>query len=343
MAKANDYLKMLKATKKKSSETACILSDDDSPCTVNEWLSTGCVVLDKILGGGLPLGRVTEIHGAESTGKSLLAAQVASAVQSYGGMVAYADTETAVSKVMMEAVGVDIDQLLYASPDTIEDVWEFFDDAIEAKRKMKDNGVLLLIWDSVAATSSDTEMENDYGKATMGTHARLISQGLRKITRLISKDNIHLLLLNQIRKKIGVMYGDNTATFGGEAIKFHASIRIRLEHASKIKAGEKKHAKVIGTNTRAICIKNKIVAPYQSAMLPIYFGHGVDDALASFYYLKDIGLLSSSGSTWKMKLDGTELKFQRKEWDDLYYDQHYDAISNLILEGSDGIYEDVEE
>jgi len=308
------------------------LSDDSSPCTVSDWLSTGCLVLDRILGGGLPLGRVSEIFGDPSTGKSLIASQVAATVQEDGGIVCYADTETAVSKAMMEQVGVNIDELIYASPDTVEEVFTLFEKIIEAKKKLSnDDSILLLIWDSIAATSAKFEMESDYGKATMGRHAALISQGLRKITRLISKEKAHLLLLNQTRQKIGVMYGDNVTTFGGKAVAFHSSVRVRLDEGKKIKVAKKKGYKIIGINTRAIIVKNKVAMPFQVATLPIFFGHGIDDPLATFNYLLDTESLVSSGSWYKIPELDEELRFQKSGWTK-FYDEHYNEIVNIIME-----------
>lgn len=226
MSKASKLVDVLRKTKKLD---VSLLSDSDSPCVVTDWLSTGTLVLDKILGGGLPVGRVVEIYGGPSSGKSSIAAQVAAQAQANDVTVVYADSETAVSLDIMKMIGVNIKDMVYFSPDTIEMVFETFEAAIGAKSK---DDMLVLIWDSIAATSSELEMENEYGKATMGRHAQLISQGLRKITRLISKDKVCMLLLNQVRQKIGVMWGDPETTFGGMAVSFHSSIRIKLDITS---------------------------------------------------------------------------------------------------------------
>ena len=307
---------------------ATFLGNEGSPCVVSEWLSTGTFPLDAILGGGLPVGRITEIYGDTSTGKSLLAAQVVALAQEDGHICVMADTETAVSLPIMEAVGVDIDTLIYDSPDTVEEVFELFDDAIEAKNKHSPDSLLLLVWDSIAATSAAAEMSNEYGKATMAQHARLISHGLRKITRKISKGRVCALFLNQTRVKIGVMFGDKVATFGGKAVGFHASVRVQLRLGPKIKSG----GQIVGIEAIATVVKNKVAMPFKSANLPIFFGYGVDNALASLYYLKEAGDVVASSSWHTISIDGKEIRFQKKGWDDVF-DEHYDAIVAMIIGG----------
>lgn len=307
-----------------------VLSDDESPCLVDEWISTGSIVLDKIIGNGLPIGRLTELFGDPSTGKSLIAAQVAAVAQSdFDATVVYVDTETAVSKAMMEIVGVDTDKLLYASPDTVEEVFTIFDEAIEAKIEEDPDGILLLIWDSIAATSIQMEMEGAYGKATMGTHARLISQGLRKITRKISKERVCMLVLNQTRTKVGVMYGDSTTTFGGKAVHFHASVRIHLHEGKKIIEDKS----VVGIMTKAVVVKNKVNKPFMEAILPIYFDLGIYDCEALYMYMKRYKVFEQSGSWYILTLDGKEHKFQKSSWANIY-DKYADEIEDMVLDDS---------
>lgn len=327
MSTATDIVKALK----KNKFDVSMLSDDDSPCVVKEWLSTGCIVLDAIIGEGIPIGRITEIYGDNSSGKSLIASQIAACAQENGIVVAYVDTETAVSREMMEMLGVNVDELLYYSPDTIEEVFSFFESSVEANTSISKDTPMLLIWDSVAATSAKFEMEADYGKATMGTHARLISQGLRKFTRIISKEHVAMLLINQTRQKIGVMFGDDIATFGGKAVSFHASVRVQLDVSKKIAIPGKRGKKVIGMTTRATVIKNKVSMPFRTATLPIYFGHGIDDAGAAFHYLDDNDIMKVSGSWRLLDIGGKEIKFQKPDWDKIF-DENYDAITDIIFE-----------
>jgi recombination protein RecA len=325
MTKSQDVLKALSKSKrlKDSDVTITMLGDDESPCVVSEYMSTGCVALDSIMGGGLPVGRLTEIYGDNSTGKSLIAAQVAAIAQECGILVQYIDTESAVSRDIMIKVGVKIDDLMYSAPDTMEQVFALMEDTIMEKKALYPDDHLLIIWDSIAATSTDSEMEADTGKSTMGIHARMMSQGLRKLARLIAKEKVCALFLNQTREKIGVMFGDNTATFGGKAVGFYASVRIQLKIGNKIRDANKH---VLGINSRAVCTKNKVAEPFHSAELPIYFGHGIDDPLASFMYLKEAGLMTSKGNKYTLG----ELEFSRAGWAKIY-DDYYDDIANLVL------------
>jgi recombination protein RecA len=321
---------MVAAMRKKEMEVS-LLSDDTSPCTVSSFVSTGCVALDVIMGGGLPVGRMTEMFGDPSSGKSLIAAQMAAVTQEDGGIVAYADTETAVSKAMMHKVGVNVDELIYASPDTVDEVFKFFDYALELKMKMAPEAFLLMIWDSVAATSSSAEMDKDYGDVGYLTHARVISQALRKITRKISKEKTGMLFLNQTRDKLGVMFGEKTATFGGKAISFHASVRVQLSLANKLKVIDGKRKRIVGMNTRAVVVKNKVAAPFKETILPIYFGDGIDDPLASYLWLKDNGFITTSGSSQTLELPEYEpIKFSKNAWNGIY-DSSFDAIAETMM------------
>jgi len=315
---------VLELMKKQADFQITLLSDDDSPCVVSQWLSTGCMVLDAILGGGLPVGRITEIYGDTSTGKSLIAAQVCAEVQANGGMAVMIDTESAVSLPIMEAVGVDTENLIYSAPDTVEEVFQAIELALDSKAKVAEDSMMLIVWDSIAATSAKAEMEGDVGKPVMAIHARLISQGLRRLTRRISKDKVCILLLNQTRQKIGIMFGDKVATFGGKAVGFHSSIRMMLAVTNKIK----EQGKIVGINTKGVVKKNKVAAPFKQAIFPIYFGFGIDDALAAYYFLKEAGVITGKG--WNtLELDGEEVRFQKSGWIDVF-DEHYDAILELV-------------
>ena len=302
--------------------TATTLSDDASPCVVSSFLSSGCYVLDMIMGGGFPLGRVVEIYGDTSTGKSLIAEQTCACVQEDGGDVIYIDTETAVSLPIVEAVGADVDNILYASPDTVEEVFKIMETAIEAKDPDRP---LFIVWDSIAASSSKSEMEGETGDVGYLTHSRVISQGMRRLTRMISKHQVACCFLNQAKEAIGVLWGDKVATFGGKAIGFHSSIRIMMTSSSKI-TGKKKRE--IGVKVKAKVTKNKIAPPFREAVLPIYFGYGIDDALASFLYLKEAGVIKVKGS-WHSLPGIKDDNFREADWYELY-DKHYEAICDMI-------------
>lgn len=333
MSTATDIIKELKSKK----IDVCALSDESSPCIVNEWLSTGCAVLDSIMGGGIPIGRLVEFYGDPSSGKSLIAAQIAAVAQQSGCVVAYADTESAVSIPMMKELGVDVDNLIYGNPDTVEEIFELFDNAIDVTTKIAPDKSLILIWDSVAATSSKAELENDYGKTGYLTHARVISQSLRKIMRKFSRSSVAAIFLNQTRENLGVLFGDKETTFGGKAIPFHASIRVQLHLSSKIKMPIGKKTRIIGMNTRALVVKNKVAMPYREASLPVYFGHGINDSEAAFTYLLDAGVLTKSGTQY-YHLEGMseDDKFTKAKWEDLFFD-NYDAIYDQIMDVNAGI------
>lgn len=321
---------LIDALNKRSELKITTLGDDESPCIVHEVMSTGCLPLDAILGGGLPTGRITEIYGDQSSGKSLIAAQVAAVAQQEGHIVLYIDTESAVSIDIVKQVGVDIDNMIYALPETIdgdEGVFQLIENTIIETKKHFPEKLLLVVWDTIAATSTQKEMENKYGKATMGQHALLISQGFRKLRPYISKNRVCFLTINQTRKKIGILFGDDTATFGGKALAFYSSVRVELKTGKKIKRGKK----VIGITNRATVIKNKVAVPFGEADLPVYFGKGIDDARASFEYLAENELIQRAGSWYRLEYKGELLaKFQKKGWAKVF-DEHYDVIANLIL------------
>ena len=318
---------IMKDVKKKSAFDVALLSSDDSPCVVRDFFPTGSIVLDSIMGGGYPVGRFVEIYGDASSGKTLLAEQAAATLMenSKEAIVLYIDTEHALSVPITEAVGIDKDRLIVASPDTIEDVFELMENVIESRQKHADGAPLLIIWDSIAATSAKKEQESEYGKATMGKHAQLISHGLRKIKGLVSKSDVCVILLNQVRVKIGVMFGDNTTTFGGKAVEFYSSIRVHLVNSTKIKDGKR----IIGRNTRATVTKNKVAMPFKSAQLPIYFGHGVHDIEASYLYLVDVGVIEGSGRYKKCPALGLD-RLQRKDWAKIY-EERRDDIRDLVI------------
>jgi recombination protein RecA len=329
----SDADKILKALKARKFEVS-FLSDDNSPCTVTKWISTGCIALDAICGGGIPTGRLVEFFGAPSSGKSLIASQIAANAQKQGAVVAYADTESSVSKAMMVKLGVDIDQLIYDQPDSVEQIFDFFDGCVDVRNKVNAETPLLLIWDSVAATSSESEMTNDYGKATMGIHARLISQSLRKFIRIMSKQQISMLFLNQIRENIGVMYGDKYTTFGGLAIPFHSSIRVSLKLSSKIKIEHGKLKQIVGMNTLATCVKNKIAVPFAEATLPIHFGSGIDDAFSTLYYLEDHEMVDNNVGHYTIIIDAEEYKFTKATWRE-FFDPNRELLRDIIMSSVD--------
>ena len=266
---------------KQLGDVAFILGKNDTSSDVKEWISTGSTVLDTIIsnsaeGGGVPVGKLTEIVGEEATGKSLLSYMILKDCQDRGGIPVLIDTENAVNEDFLELLGMKLypeGQLIYVQVDSVEKVFSAIENMIRKIKENRNDKLCCLVWDSVAGTSTDAEMQKDHGESTVGMHARMIGQGLRKTMRFIGKERVALVFLNQMRQKIGVTFGDDLVAPGGKAIPFFASTRIRLYRDGFVKAGKD----TLGVGIRPFTQKNRMGPPKREAKLKMYFNRGLID------------------------------------------------------------------
>ena len=311
-----DKLKALKLTLDKLDKTygkGTVMKMGDSPNENVEAISSGSLGLDIALGvGGYPKGRVVEIYGPESSGKTTLTLHAIAECQKKGGIAAFIDAEHAFDRFYAENLGVDIENLIISQPDHGEQALEIADNLIRS------GAIDMVIIDSVAALTPKSEIEGEMGDSKMGLHARLMSQALRKLTSSISKTNCTVIFINQLREKIGIMFGNPETTTGGNALKFYASIRLDIRRSTQIKNSD---GVVMGNKTRVKIVKNKVAPPFKLAEFDIMYGEGISKVGEIIDLAVESEIINKSGS-W-FSYEGTKLG------------QGRDAVKTLLKDNPD--------
>ncbi|MRT15581.1 recombinase RecA [Vitellibacter sp. q18] len=306
-------LKALKLTLDKLDKTygkGTVMKMGDSPIEDVDVIPTGSLGLDVALGvGGYPRGRVIEIYGPESSGKTTLTLHAIAEAQKKGGIAAFIDAEHAFDRIYAEKLGVDIENLIISQPDNGEQALEIADNLIRS------GAIDIVIIDSVAALTPKSEIEGEMGDSKMGLHARLMSQALRKLTASISKTKCTVIFINQLREKIGVMFGNPETTTGGNALKFYASVRLDIRRSTQIKDTD---SNATGNKTRVKVVKNKVAPPFKQAEFDIMYGEGISKVGEVIDLGVDFEIIKKAGSWFS--------------YDDTKLGQGRDAVKALLLD-----------
>ncbi len=298
MAKKNDVSEKLKAAEEAMAQIrerfgdGAIMTLGESRAMQVDSVSSGCLSLDIALGvGGMPRGRIIEIYGPESSGKTTLAQHIVAEVQKLGGIAAFIDAEHALDPDYSRKIGVNVDELLISQPDTGEQALEILETLVRS------NAVDVVVIDSVAALVPRAEIEGEMGDQHMGLQARLMSQALRKLTGIVGKTKTIVIFINQIRMKIGIVFGNPETTTGGNALKFYSSIRVEIRRAAQIKLGEK----IIGNRVKVKIVKNKVAAPFRNTEFDIMYNEGISISGDVLDTGVTYGVIKKSGNSYSYK------------------------------------------
>ena len=310
----------------KHQKVAYFLEEGGNPTDVTGWISTGSTMLDLAIAnrpnGGVAVGKITELNGLEGSGKSLIGSHLLASTQRQDGVAVYIDTESAVSQEYLRAIGVDTTSMLYVHLETVEEIFDTIETIVTKIRESDKDKLVTILVDSLAAASTKQEMDTDFDKDGWATaKAIIISKAMRKVTQMIARQKVALVFTNQLRQKLGVMFGDPWTTSGGKALPFHSSTRVRFKNAGQIKDGNKT---TIGIKIKGQVIKNRLGPPMRTVEFPLYFDTGIDDFGSWLTVMKEHKLLKSGGAWYTLQhcdLETGELikeyKFLSKDFEKL--------------------------
>ena len=311
----------------KHQQVAYFLEEDVNPTDVTDFISTGSTMLDIAISnrpnGGVAVGKITELNGLEGSGKSLIGSHLLASTQKKDGVAVYIDTESAVSQEFLRAIGVDTSKMLYVHLETVEEIFDTIETIVTKIRESNKDKLVTILVDSLAAASTKVEMDADFDKDGWATaKAIIISKAMRKVTQMIARQKVALVFTNQLRQKLGVMFGDPWTTSGGKALPFHSSTRVRFKNAGQIKDSSKKNT--IGIKIKGQVIKNRLGPPMRTAEFPLYFDTGIADFDSWLTVMKEHKICKVGGSWYTLPHIDTETgevikeyKFQSKDFEDL--------------------------
>ena len=313
----------------KHQKVAYFLDEGLNPTDVTDFISTGSTILDLAISnrpnGGVAVGKITELNGLEGSGKSLIGSHLLASTQKKDGVAVYIDTESAVSQEFLRAIGVDTSKMVYVHLETVEEIFDTIETIVTKIRESNKDKLVTILVDSLAAASTKVEMDADFDKDGWATSkAIVISKAMRKITQMIARQKVALVFTNQLRQKLGVMFGDPWTTSGGKALPFHSSTRVRFKNTGQIKDGSKN---TIGIKIKGQVIKNRLGPPMRTAEFPLYFDTGIADYDSWLTVMKEHKIVKQGGSWYTLQhidMDTGEVldeyKFQSKEFEKLMND-----------------------